>query len=75
MAADLDHPLILATIESADGKTSQLPIDGWHRIAKALQLGRKVLPCYVLSSKETNKVRTPKGRRIRLGARHATVKA
>jgi hypothetical protein len=66
MSADLDHPLILATIESADSEASQLPIDGWHRIAKALQLGRKVLPCYILSVKETNKIRTPKGRRIRV---------
>ncbi len=33
-----------------------LPIDGWHRIAKALSSGVETLPCVLLTVAETKKV-------------------
>lgn len=49
-SADLSIPVIVASL-----KTSLLPIDGWHRIAKALRVGFEV-PCIVLNKKQTREI-------------------
>ncbi len=48
---DLDVPIILGEV-----KSSHLPLDGWHRIARALHLGLKTVPCVVLTLRETSSV-------------------
>jgi hypothetical protein len=48
---DLSVPVILATLSE-----THYPIDGWHRIAKAISLGLESLPCVVLSREETFQV-------------------
>lgn len=49
---DLDVPIIVGELN-----TSCLPIDGWHRIARALKLGLDTLPCVCLTKEETEDVR------------------
>ena len=46
--ADLSEPVILATIGGF-----RLLVDGRHRCKKALVLGKKTLPCYILTERET----------------------
>lgn len=46
--ADLSIPIIMAKIGRG-----HLPIDGWHRIHKALSLKEEVLSCVFLTSAET----------------------
>ena len=56
---DLDEPIIIAHIWSAD-ETEDLgfmPIDGWHRIHRARLEGRETLNCYVLTDRESKQVR------------------
>ena len=48
---DLSMPVIVAS----KGK-STLPIDGWHRIAKALELGLNDLPAVLLTEEETREI-------------------
>jgi len=48
---DLSFPVIVADI-----KGQILPIDGWHRIAKAVDSGITVLPAVLLTKEETQKV-------------------
>lgn len=45
---DLTVPLIVAQTSSG-----ALPIDGWHRIAKAVRVGREKLPYVLLTKKES----------------------
>lgn len=54
---DLDkaEPIIVGTI-MAEGREYWLPLDGWHRIRRAKDLGRKKLPAYILTKKETDKI-------------------
>jgi hypothetical protein len=54
---DLDRaaPIIVGTI-TIDGKEYWMPLDGWHRIRRAKDLGVKKLPAYVLTKKETDQV-------------------
>jgi len=49
---DLAVPVIIATLP----KGSLLPIDGWHRIAKAGRDGLTDLPCVVLTKQETARI-------------------
>ena len=49
---DLDFPTILAN----HGNGDYWPIDGWHRIAKAVDMGQESLPVVVLSEEETKQV-------------------
>jgi len=49
---DLDVPIIVA--QTAQGNF--LPIDGYHRIAKAVKVGKTHLPCVVLNKAETKKI-------------------
>jgi len=49
---NMDVPVILA--RRKDG--THMPIDGWHRIAKAKMTGRTTLPCVVLTRKESIQV-------------------
>ncbi|MBI4952309.1 MAG: hypothetical protein HY908_09760 [Myxococcales bacterium] len=48
---DLDIPIILWTYQK--GGVTNVPIDGWHRIAKALTVKIDSLPCVVLSRRES----------------------
>lgn len=57
--ANLDIPLILITTEFKDGddvELSDFPIDGWHRIAKALDEDVEFLPAYKLDLEETKAI-------------------
>lgn len=47
-AADLTIPIIMA---------ESMPIDGWHRLGKALLTGVTHLPCVLLTKAESKKVR------------------
>jgi hypothetical protein len=53
---DLDVPVI-----TAYGSMGKIPIDGWHRIAKALLKGLKELPWLALTKEESKKVHTYNG--------------
>ncbi len=57
---DLSVPVILASLMG-----SYFPIDGWHRIAKAKELGLETLPCVVLDVHESERIRLPSGIRTR----------
>ena len=46
---DLDFPVILITFP----KGQLWPIDGWHRIAKGLDEGNNVFPCFIMDDLET----------------------
>jgi len=54
---DLDTapPIIIGTIKDKKGEF-WLPLDGWHRIRRAKDLGIKKLPAYVLTKKETDQI-------------------
>lgn len=45
---DLDDPIIVATV-TMGGQVVAMPIDGWHRIAKAHAEGVKALPAVILN--------------------------
>ena len=49
---DLEYPLLITHIEDV----GNLIIDGWHRVAKGLELGITMLPCVYLVNDD--KVRT-----------------
>ena len=53
--ADLNIPLILIS-SRGDDVSGQFPIDGWHRIRKALENGVKELPAYVLNGEESKEI-------------------
>jgi hypothetical protein len=46
---DVSVPLIVATLD-----TSCLPIDGWHRVAKAIAEGIEEIPALYLTREETD---------------------
>lgn len=48
-------PIIIGTIKDKEGEF-WLPLDGWHRIRRAKDLGVDKLPAYILSKKETDKI-------------------
>lgn len=56
-AVDLATPIIMAY-----GKDKFLPIDGWHRIAKALLQGLKTLPAVKLTKIESELIHRYVGR-------------
>jgi len=49
---DLSKPVIFVERQYKDGTQGHMMIDGWHRVAKALDEGVDQLPCVVLSVKE-----------------------
>lgn len=51
---DLTCPILIATIR-VDGKDWSLPIDGYHRIQRALDEGVHTLPAIVLSLAASNR--------------------
>jgi hypothetical protein len=51
---DIDFPVIAALIK-VKGEVMVWPIDGWHRIAKAVAKGLTSVPCVVLNQRETKK--------------------
>lgn len=55
--ADLGIPLILISTKG-DDKSGQFPIDGWHRIKRALEEGIEELPCYILTEEESKKIKS-----------------
>ena len=55
---DVSRPILLAPLP---GTTSVLPIDGWHRIARAVQLDLAELQAYVLTEAESDAVRLDSG--------------
>lgn len=48
---DITVPIILCKVFD-----TYMPIDGWHRLAKAKAEGRETLPCVVLTDEESDKV-------------------
>ncbi len=62
---DVTLPMILGTMEDREGNTYYLPIDGWHRAAKAMVLGMETMPVVVLTLDETYEIdmRNPPKRR------------
>lgn len=61
--ADLDKPIILVWVkipadyrEQGDPDSYCFPIDGWHRIKKAIQTGADQLFALVLSKEESEQV-------------------
>src|SRR5260370_834510 len=50
---DLGLPVIFGRLPAGN-----LPLDGWHRIKKALETGAKSLPVIYLSEEETEAIRT-----------------
>lgn len=53
--ADMSIPLIIVSSKGPNG-VSYFPIDGWHRIARAIKEGVPTLPAYVLTLEETRKI-------------------
>lgn len=53
--ANLSIPLILIS-SKGDDVSGQFPIDGWHRIRKALESGVNELPAYVLTEDESKEI-------------------
>lgn len=53
---DPTAPIIMATFEIDDSGPQISPIDGHHRIARALQDGRTEIPAYVLNVSMTKKI-------------------
>jgi hypothetical protein len=55
---DLADPVIIAHFElPGEDEPVPIPIDGWHRIQKAINEDVETLPAYVLDLKDSNKVR------------------
>lgn len=52
---DLTVPVIVASVTLKGGVFS-MPIDGWHRIKKAISLGVSELPYVELTAAETKKI-------------------
>lgn len=58
-AADTEVPIIIATLVSKRKSEPEcfLPIDGWHRICRAHDLGMEVMPAVLLTGEETARIR------------------
>lgn len=52
---DLSIPVIVVT----NGSANRLPIDGFHRVARARFLWVRDLPCVILTAAETDRIRLP----------------
>lgn len=52
-SADLSVPIIV-TKDIVDGKTRYIVLDGLHRLAKAIKLGKKTVHCYVIPKDEVS---------------------
>lgn len=57
-SVDLEHPIIVArfTIPTEDA-VIPIPIDGWHRIQRAINENRKEIPAHYLSLEESEQIR------------------
>ena len=56
--ADITLPIYIALIKfKSCGKAMLLPIDGWHRIAKAAMAGITELPAFFFTLRESNSIR------------------
>ncbi len=49
-------PLIVGMVKGNSGKAFPLLLDGWHRVAAALEQGVDSLPCVALSARETKQI-------------------
>ena len=57
---DLTRPLIVAPLVAPSGEPlGAIPIDGWHRIYRALSEGRETLPAYLLNPAAEEAIRIP----------------
>ncbi|MGW5741560.1 hypothetical protein [Amycolatopsis sp. NPDC003861] len=57
---DLAKPIIIAPLSGSSGESLGLmPIDGWHRIYRALVEGRETLPAYLLNPTAELAIRIP----------------
>jgi hypothetical protein len=57
---DLAKPIIIAPLSGPSGESLGLmPIDGWHRIYRALSEGRETLPAHVLNHAAEEAIRIP----------------
>lgn len=61
---NLAEPIIVIPVpdhEISDARrldyVEELPIDGWHRVAKAFLTGEEILPAYALTEDEANRIR------------------
>lgn len=54
--ADTSVPIILISSKNADGSTGYFPIDGWHRIRKAIENNIDFIPAYVLTIEESKEI-------------------
>lgn len=54
--ANLNVPIILISTKG-DEESGQFPIDGWHRIRKAIEEKVETLPAYVLTEEESKKIK------------------
>lgn len=52
--ADMSRPILLAYVPEMDG---YLPIDGWHRIHRAIRDGIRELPAVRLTKQQSESVR------------------
>lgn len=57
---DLSKPIIVAPLLGPPGVDfGRMPIDGWHRIYRALAEGRSTLPAYLLNEAAEQAIRIP----------------
>lgn len=64
MTVDVTRPLLLATYPAQDGQPAlHLPIDGWHRLARAVMEQVPTMRAVVLTEAESEQVRSARQRR------------
>lgn len=58
-SADLTHPIVVATLgpKTKDEPAAYLPIDGWHRLARAVRDKVESIPAVLLTAAETDRIR------------------
>jgi hypothetical protein len=62
MESDLSIPLLVGQfINARDGEVCSQVIDGYHRVYKAVQLRKRILPAFKLTVEETAACRLDKG--------------
>jgi len=55
--ADLNIPIILISFKDHDNQEGYFPIDGWHRIRKAIENNITSLPAYKLTIEESQEIK------------------
>ena len=57
---DLSKPIIVVPLSVRGKPAGAIPIDGWHRIYRALRDERESLPAYLLNSTAEEAIRIPR---------------